>query len=197
MMPATGRPARSGPIAIAAATLMLCAGLTACGGTSAPATSSSPAGGTTTTSESSSSSAETSAASATSQAIKTPISAKGKTYEVTVTKVIDPAHASAPWGGEADQHFVALELSMRQTDPNVAGGAVNGSCFTAKDSDGNPAKISAGYVTKGATAIEGIMAGKTPVTGELVVEVPQGKHLKSVTAKCDARSQDKVVVTLG
>lgn len=49
---------------------------------------------------------------------------------------------------------------------------MNGSCFTATDSDGNAAAIKPGYVTEGGTAIEGTMtSGQAPVSGQLVVQV--------------------------
>ncbi len=114
---------------------------------------------------------------------------------MTVTKITDPADAKAPWGGPPS-HYAALEVTLKQT-VTATPAAINSSCFTATGTDGQPAKVMTGYTADGGTAINGTLTQGAPVSGQVIVELPEDGSLKSLVAKCDNKSQDQVTVPIG
>lgn len=124
-------------------------------------------------------------------------SAHDKLFTLQVDKIIDPAKASAPWGGGAgtNTHNVAFNVTLRANNPD-GGGAVNASCFSAKDSDGAKAELAAGMRTKGAHPIEGMMDQASEVSGQVVFEVRDGARLAELVSSCGANGKDTLTARL-
>lgn len=125
-------------------------------------------------------------------------SAHDKLFTLQVDKIIDPARASTPWGGEGttseNTHHVAVDVTLRAKNPKGSG-AVNGSCFSAKDSNEAKAERTPARTKKG-KPIEGLMNPGSDVSGEVVFEVRDGARLAELTSSCGAEGKDSVTATL-
>lgn len=167
-------------------------GSSSAGGTDGSAAS--PASGSSTPAPSVSS--PSSAASGAPSTYRVGAKGRGSATTLRIDKVQDPADASAPWGAPVltSTHYVALDVTV--TVSGAGAGAVNGSCFSAKDSKGKVRKVEGGMTTKGAHALDGLPADGSPVSGQLVFEVPDGATLATLTSTCDGPHNTNATVAL-